>query len=51
MAQHLPHKPHHTRSEDDDPQPGALPVEPDKGSTPPDPPEDGDHDRERSPEA
>ena len=41
-----PHKPHHTHGADEnDPEPGALPVEPDDGapgpSTPIDPEEDG----------
>ena len=51
MNQHLPHKPHHkSQDEDDDPEPGLLPVDPDTGPLQPALPSDPEHDRDAGPE-
>ena len=47
-ASHKPHRPH--TSEPDDPEPGALPVDPDQGPMPPILPEDGEHEGVVDPE-
>ena len=47
---HKPHKPHHTDHDAGDPEPGMLPVEPDKGPVPAIP-ADPEHDRVVDPEA
>lgn len=52
MHTHLPRKPHRNRAEDnEDPEPGQLPVEPDQGPVPPIIPDDPEHDRVVDPEA
>lgn len=52
MANHTPHKPHRTHADEaeDDPEPGMLPVEPDKGPVPSSNPEDTQHDGVVDPE-
>ena len=51
MPNHTPHKPHHRHAEDeDDPEPGMLPVEPDTGPIPPIVPADHEHERDADPE-
>lgn len=52
MPIHTPRKPHrHHGEESDDPEPGALPVDPDQGPVPPIVPDDPEHDRVVDPEA
>ncbi len=52
MATHTSHKRQRTHVEQpDDPEPGALPVEPDEGPVPASIPADPEHDRVVDPEA
>jgi len=56
MKSRAPHKTHRlshrsSNGETDDPEPGMLPVEPDKGPVQPDLPVDPEHDRVVDPEA
>lgn len=51
MATHVHRKPHGADTGVDDPEPGALPVEPDEGLVEPHIPEDPEHDRVVDPEA
>jgi hypothetical protein len=52
MSTHTPHKTHRTpKSEDEQSEPGMLPVEPDKGPLQPAIPLDPEHDRVVDPEA
>jgi hypothetical protein len=51
MATRAHRKPHGVDTDADDPEPGALPVEPDEGLVEPHIPEDPEHDRMVDPEA
>jgi len=51
MALHRHHKPHDKDLDDDELEPGQLPVEPDQGPVAPVIPEDPEHERVVDPEA
>ncbi len=47
---HTPHKPHEHGGQDQDPEPGGLPVDPDDGAPGPSTPIDPEHDGAPPPE-
>jgi len=51
MNIHKHHKPHDRDLDEDDPEPGQLPVEPDQGPVAPFIPDDPEHERVVDPEA